>query len=106
MLKITDLTASKDLDHRAMAGVRGGTGDLVRQPVLPFPLIDFSTGITSKVADVRQGFNFAFAQANTGAVTNNQEILGGNGSSWSPVDQYQYQDNWMDVSGVGTVSVS
>ena len=98
MLKITDLTSSKEMDSREMAGVRGGSS--------PFALIDFSTGMTSKVAAVTQGFEFAFAQGNEGAVTNNQEILGGNGFSLAPVDQYQFQDNWLDVSDIGTVSVS
>jgi hypothetical protein len=98
MLKITDLTSSKEMDSREMAGVRGGSS--------PFALIDFSTGMTSKVAAVTQGFEFAFAQGNEGAVTNNQEILGGNGFSLAPVDQYQFQDNWLDVSDIGNVSVS
>ena len=98
MLKITDLTSSKEMDRREMAGVRGGKS--------PFALIDFSTGITSKVAAVTQGFEFAFAQGNEGAVTNNQEILGGNGFSLASVDQYQHQDNWLDVSDIGNVSVS
>ena len=62
-----------------MAGVRGGTS--------PFALIDFSTGFTNKVADVTQGFGFAFAQGNEGAVTNNQAIQGGNGLSFAPVSR-------------------
>lgn len=98
MLKITDLTTSKEMDSKEMTGVRGGFD--------PFASLDFSTSINSKVADVNQGFGFALAQGNEGAVTNNQEIMGGNGSSWSPVDQSQYQDNWMDLSHIGNVSVS
>jgi len=97
MLKITDLCASKEIDSREMGRIRGGMD--------PFAVIDFSTGLTSKVAAVTQVFDFAFAQANSGAVTNNQEILGGNGLSLAPVDQYQSQDNWLDVSHVGNVSV-
>jgi hypothetical protein len=98
MLKITDLTTSKEMDSKEMTGVRGGFN--------PFAIFDSSTRIDSRVADITQGFNFALAQGNEGAVVNNQEILGGNGSSWSPVDQSQYQDNWMDLSNIGNVSVS
>lgn len=98
MLKITDLTASKELDSKEMAGVRGGTS--------PFLAIDFSTGLTNKVADVTQGFGFAFAQGNEGAVTNNQGIVGGNGFALAPVTQYQGQHNDMYVYDIGNVSVS
>jgi hypothetical protein len=97
MLKITDLKASKELDSKDMAGVRGGMD--------PFALIDFSTGITNKVADVTQGFGFAFAQGNEGAVTNNQAIAGGNGISFAPVTQHQSQYNDMYVYDIGNVSV-
>jgi hypothetical protein len=71
----------------------------------PFALIDFSTGITNKVADVTQGFGFAFAQGNEGAVTNNQAIAGGNGISFAPVTQHQSQYNDMYVYDIGNVSV-
>jgi hypothetical protein len=98
MLKITDLTASKEIDSKEMGLIRGGMD--------PFAHIDFSTGITSKVAAVTQGFDLALAQGNAGAVTNNQEIVGGNGLTFAPVDQSQFQGNWMDVSGLGNVSVS
>ena len=98
MLKITDLTASKEMDRKEMTAVRGGLD--------PFAVFDVSTGISSKVADITQGFEFNFAQANSGAVTNNQEIHGGNGSSWAPVDQAQFQANFMDVRDVGNVSIS
>ena len=98
MLKITDLTASKELESKEMAGVRGG--------ISPFAIIDFSTGITNKVADVTQVFGFAFAQGNEGTVTNNQAIAGGNGLSLAPVSQYQDQYNDMHVSDIGNVSVS
>ena len=98
MLKITDLTASKELESKDMAGVRGGTS--------PFLSIDFSTGLTNKVADVTQGFGFAFAQGNEGTVTNNQAIAGGNGFALAPVDQYQEQYNDMYVYDIGNVSVS
>ena len=98
MLKITDLTANKEMKSGDMARVRGGFD--------PFALFNASTSIHNKVADVTQSFQFAFAQGNEGLVANNQEILGGNGTTWAPVDQAQYQDNWMDVSNVGNVSVS
>jgi len=98
MLKITDLTASKEINSEEMGRIRGGMD--------PFAHIDFSTDMTSKVAAVTQGFEFSLGQGNAGAVTNNQEILGGNGFAAAPVDQSQYQDNWMDISHVGTVSVS
>lgn len=98
MLKITDLTTSKDLESLEMAEVRGGMD--------PFAIIDFSTGLTSKVADVDQAFAFQFAQGNTGAVTNNQAIAGGNGLSYAPVTQSQEQYNDLSVSGIGNVSVS
>ena len=97
MLKITDLTTSKDMDSKDMAGVSGGTS--------PFAFIDFSTGFTNKVADVSQSFGFGFGQLNEGAVTNNQAISGGNGLGVVPVSQYQDQYNDLDVSGIGKVSV-
>ena len=98
MLKITDLTASKEIDSKEMGRIRGGMN--------PFAIIDFSTGFTNKVAAVTQGFDIALAQGNVGTVTNNQAITGGNGSALAPVDQSQFQDNWMDLSYVGNVSVS
>jgi len=80
-----------------MAGVRGGMD--------PFAVIDFSTGFVNKVADVQQAFGFQFGQANSGAVTNNQAIAGGNGISHAPVKQTQTQNNHMYVGGIGNVSV-
>lgn len=97
MLKIKDLAASKEMDVREMAGVRGGFD--------PFAIIDFSTGITNKVADVQQVFGFELAQGNVGAVTNNQAISGGNGITYAPVHQEQVQGNHMSVGGIGNVSV-
>ena len=102
MLKISDLIESKEMDSREMTRVRGGLS--IEPPRSPFT-IDFGTRITSKVANATQAFDFAFAQGNEGAVTNNQQIAGGNGSSWSPVSQSQFQDNFMNVSGVGNISV-
>jgi len=98
MLKISDLTASTEIDSKEMGCIRGGMD--------PFAHIDFSTGITSKVAAVTQAFDFSLVQGNVGTVTNNQDILGGNGLSAAPVRQAQDQYNWLAVGGVGNVSVS
>ena len=98
MLKITDLTASKELESREMSRVRGGSS--------PFLKIDFSTGLTNKVADVAQSFGLGLAQVNEGAVTNNQAISGGNGFTFAPVDQHQEQYSEMFVYDIGNVSVS
>ncbi len=97
MLKITDLTSSKELASKDMSGVRGGFD--------PFAHIDFSTSLDSKVADVTQAFGFEFAQGNAGAVTNNQAIQGGNGITFAPVSQEQVQNNTLDVSGIGNTFV-
>ena len=97
MLKITDLTASKEMESKEMAGVRGGFD--------PFAIFDGSTSIHNTVADVTQGFDFKFAQANAGTVTNNQAIQGGNGVIYAPVDQKQYQGNSLHVSHIGEVTV-
>ena len=99
MLKITDLAENKELDSKTMAGVRGGFD--------PFAiLIDGSTSLTNKVADVDQVFQLALSQTNAGEVTNNQAINGGNGIVYAPVDQSLSQSNWMNVSGIGNVVVS
>ena len=98
MLKITDLTASKELANEEMAGVRGGFN--------PFAIFDGSTSIFNKVADVQQAFSFSIAQGNTGQVTNNQAIQGGNGVIFAPVDQTQTQSNNLDLSDIGNIFVS
>ena len=98
MLKITDLHVSKEMESTEMAGVRGGFN--------PFAIFDSSTSITNKVADTNQMFAFGFAQGNAGEVTNNQAISGGNGVTYAPVQQDQYQNNYMDVSDIGNISVS
>jgi len=98
MLNITDLAESKELDSKAMAGVRGGFN--------PFAILDGSTSLTSKVADVNQLFAFDLAQNNAGAVTNNQAINGGNGITYAPVDQTLTQASSMSVYDIGNVSVS
>jgi hypothetical protein len=97
MLKITDLNTSKKLDSVEMAGVRGGTSELASLSAL----IDFSTSLYNKVADVNQGFGFNLAQGNSGAVTNNQTIVGGNGIVYAPVTQSQIQSNALALSEIG-----
>lgn len=96
MLKITDLAVSKKLEDKEMAEVRGG-----------FDAFAFlaSTTIDNRVADVTQGFGLNLAQGNGGRVTNNQGIVGGNGTSHSPVEQSQGQYNAMAVSGIGNTYV-
>jgi hypothetical protein len=102
MLKINDLTVSKELARGEMAEVVGGNSELERLSAL----IDFSTSTTNKVADVNQIFGLSLAQGNAGAVINNQTIVGGNGFTDAPVTQDQVQDNYMSVYGVGNTSVS
>jgi len=98
MLNITDLTASKELDTKTMTSVRGGFD--------PFAIIDGSTSLNNKVADVDQIFMFDLAQNNAGQVTNNQAIQGGNGIIYAPVTQHLDQYSDMTVRGIGRVSVS
>ena len=98
MLKITDLTTSKEMASKEMAGVRGGFN--------PFAIFDGSTSISSKVADVEQIFAFTLAQGNAGQVTNNQNIVGGNGVTYAPVTQFQDQYNDMYIDDIGNISVS
>lgn len=98
MLKITDLATSKEMATKEMAGVRGGFD--------PFAFINASTTIDNRVADVTQGFNFQFAQGNTGQVINNQAFQGGNGVIDAPVYQDQTQGNKLDISHLGNVFVS
>ena len=97
MLNIHDLKASKELDSKEMTGVRGGFD--------PFSIFA-GTSITNKVADVQQAFQLALAQGNTGAVTNNQAIVGGNGVDFAPVHQTQDQYNDLYLSDIGNVHVS
>ena len=97
MLKITDLNTSKKLESKEMADVRGGFD--------PFSFVS-SNSIKNKVADVSQVFELALAQGNSGSVTNNQTIAGGNGFTLAPVDQYQDQYNNLSLSGIGNISVS
>jgi hypothetical protein len=102
MLKITDLKTSRELDRTEMAGVRGGSSETERLSAL----IDFSTSLYNQVADVNQGFGFNLAQGNSGAVTNNQSIVGGNGIVYAPVTQSQIQSNAMALSEIGKTFLS
>jgi hypothetical protein len=102
MLKITDIEVSKDLGRDEMAGVVGGTSDLERLSAL----LDFSTSIHNKVADVQQSFGLGLSQGNSGAVTNNQAIQGGNGVVFAPVTQTQTQGNYMELFELGKTLVS
>ena len=107
MLNITDLcggerVASRDLDRREMGRVRGGSHELERLGAL----IDFSTSLQNKVADVDQGFGFSLIQSNAGAVTNNQTIVGGNGIVYAPVTQSLSQSNAMALSEIGRTFLS
>ncbi len=98
MLKIRDLASSKELDSKTMAEVRGGFD--------PFAIFGASTSMTSKVADVDQVFQFAFAQSNAGDVTNNQALSGGNGILYAPVDQSLSQYSDLSVFDIGNTSIS
>ena len=102
MLKITDIEVSKDLGRDEMAGVVGGTSDLERLSAL----LDFSTSIHNKAADVQQSFGLGLSQGNSGAVTNNQAIQGGNGVVFAPVTQTQTQGNYMELFELGKTLVS
>ncbi len=97
MLKITDLTTSRELDSAELAGVHGGASELESLSAL----IDFSTSLHNQVADINQGFGFSLAQGNSGAVTNNQTIIGGNGIVYAPVTQSQTQSNAMAIFEIG-----
>jgi len=103
MLNITDLILSKDLDSSTMSNVNGGTNQLPQSLAI---LLDGSTSLTNKVADINQGFGLGLEQNNAGAVTNNQIINGGNGIVYAPVDQNLSQSNWMNVFGIGSATVS
>ncbi len=98
MLKINDLTLSKELDRSAMAEVRGGR-DLLSL------LFDGSVSTTNKVADIQQAFGLDLAQQNAGAVTNNQAIDNKNGIVYAPVTQTLTQSNWLDLIGLGKTRI-
>lgn len=96
MLKLNELQHCEELAPEALSEVRGGFD--------PFAVLA-STRIDNRVADVDQLFALQLQQANAGAVTNNQAILGGNGATYAPVNQDQYQHNNMYLSGIGNTSV-
>ncbi len=97
MLKIKDLSVTKEMSAKAMAKVSGGWN--------PFAMFDGSTTTINKVADIDQEFNFAFAQENFGEVINNQAIKGGNGPITANVDQYLDQDNTLRVYDLGNTKI-
>ncbi len=101
MLKIKDLSVSKELDAKSLSTVIGG-GRKMRSPMFD---LDFSTRLDNKVADISQTFDFSFAQANAGEVINNQAIKGGNGPITADVDQYLDQDNTMRVYDLGNTKI-
>jgi hypothetical protein len=102
MLNITDLTTNKELDSREMASVAGGTSEMERFSAL----LDFSTSMINKVADINQQYGFSIAQSNSGTVTNNQTIIGGNGVIFAPVTQTQTQANALAISDIGNAFVA
>ncbi len=102
MLKFSDLSVSKELESNEMRGITGGTS--VPEPLSG--LLDLSTRMDNRVADVTQAFGFGLSQANAGAVTNNQAISGGNGVVYAPVSQHQTQSNYLDLFDIGNTWVS
>ncbi|MBN7795004.1 hypothetical protein [Parahaliea mediterranea] len=102
MLHMTDLKHCEKLDHNDMRERRGGSDGLARLSAL----LDASTSIYNRVADVQQVFGFSLAQSNTGTLTNNQAIYGGNGVVYAPVYQNQTQANSMALEGIGNTDVA
>ncbi len=98
MLKIKDLTVSKELDSKAMAAVVGGFD-------LRSLLLDGSVSTDNKVGDVTQFFALGLDQANAGAVTNNQMIKNGNGITYAPVTQRLDQNNYLTLFGLGETRI-
>lgn len=102
MIKVTDLTVSKELSGSEMSAVTGGSDELERLSAL----VDFSTDIDNKVASAQQGFGLNLGQSSIGAVTNNQLISNGNGVVYAPVTQSMTQANYMGLLGLGNTVVS
>ena len=98
MLKINDLHSAQELDRSAMAKVRGGHSLLSL-------LLDGSTSMTNKVADINQAFGIGAAQQNAGAVTNNQAIDNRNGIVYAPVTQTLTQSNWLELMDIGNTDI-
>jgi hypothetical protein len=102
MLTMTDLNRCEKLGRDEMRNLRGGTDPLAQLTAL----FDASTSIYNRVADVQQAFAFGIAQSNTGTVTNNQAIYGGNGVVFAPVYQSQTQANSLSLSDIGNTDVA
>jgi|GEM_PF-1295374 len=102
MLKIKDLTVSKELDTKAMATVVGG----LTLPTRPALLMDGSVRLDNKVADVSQLFALDLDQTNAGNVTNNQRIDNRNGIVYAPVTQRLDQSNILSVFGLGNTAIA
>lgn len=98
MLKIKDLTAANELNTAAMNKVVGGLN--------PFASINTSFRSDNKVVDMDQVFAFNFTQANAGNLTNNQAIIGGNGTVRADADQRLDQDNHLRVANLGNAFIS
>ena len=99
MLKLKDLEMNKALDSKEMKSVVGGWNPMSL-------LLDGSTTMDNRVADVSSAFGLALDQTNAGAVTNNQAIQGGNGIVYAPVKQDMSQYSDMYLGGIGNTSVS
>lgn len=102
MLKIKDLTVSKELDSKDMAAVAGG----LTRPTLPSVLVDGSVSLDNKVIDSNQLFGFDLDQTNAGQVTNNQRIDNKNGIVFAPVTQRLDQSQIMNILGLGNSSIA
>lgn len=101
MLNITDLNTTRELAAQDMSQVRGGMSDFERFAAL----LDFSTSIDNRVADVQQAFGLSIAQGNSGTVANQQTIIGGNGVTFAPVTQTLEQSNQLSIADLGRVLV-
>lgn len=99
MLKIKDLAVSKELDTKGMAKVVGGLS------LLPL-FVNNSVRMDNKVVDMDQVFALKLDQANGGMLTNNQGIVGGNGTVEANVNQALDQDNAMIISGLGNARIA
>ena len=99
MLTIKDLTASKELDRTAMAGVSGGTG------IPPFVL-----NLMSPVNAPKHASLFGFADSYTGPQINEnfqsdddfnavigsgQVVNTGGNTNWTHQDAYSHADNYL-----------
>jgi len=98
MLMIKDLTAAKELDSKAMTRVAGGFN--------PFALlVNASTHLDNKVADVDQVYALKLDQMNAGNVVNNQALASRNGTIGADVKQDLRQANDMRIFGLGNTTI-